>query len=181
MGGVDHYMVSLTELIRTYGRDIASSFLRTFVPLTDTRTAGYLYEDAIPMEIRDLSRTYLAVSNDADSIYGFVTIGMKCIRIPSENLLSSSVLRQCNIDESTGVAQAYLLGQLARSIDSPKGFGKYLIDYAIGRLREAKEIVGCRMARLDCSDDLIDYYEENGFKPIRSNDGGNLTQMMTFI
>ena len=106
---------------------------------------------------------------------------MKCIRIPSENLLSSSVLRQCNIDESTGVAQAYLLGQLARSIDSPKGFGKNLIDYAIGRLREAKEIVGCRMARLDCSDDLIDYYKDNGFKPIRSNDGGNLTQMMTFI
>ena len=181
MGSPGYYMVSLTEFIRTYGRDGASSFLRTFIPLTDTKVAEYLYEDAIPMEIRDLSRTYLAFSNDSRSIQGYVTIGMKCIRIPVENLLSSSVLRQCNIDESTGVAQAYLLGQLARSINSEKGFGKDLIEYAISRLRKAKEIIGCRVARLDCSDDMVDYYKKNGFKPICSNGRGNLTQMMIIL
>ena len=106
---------------------------------------------------------------------------MKCIRIPGENLLSRSLLRHCNIDESTGVAQAYLLGQLARSIDSQKGFGKGLIEYAIGRLREAKKIVGCRIARLDCSGDLIEYYGDSGFKPIRSNNDGSLVQMITTI
>ena len=59
MNSSGYYMVSLTELIRTYGKDGTSSILRTFVPLTDTRTADYLYNDAIQMEIRDLSRTYL--------------------------------------------------------------------------------------------------------------------------
>ena len=181
MDSPGYYMVSLTEIIRTYGKENTLSFLRSFVPLTNRRTADYLHEDAIPMEIRDLSRTYLAISNDGDSIQGYVTLGMKCIRIPGENLLSRSFLRQCNIDESTGVAQAYLLGQLARSIDSPKGFGKDLVEYAIGRLREAKEIVGCRIARLDCSSSLIDYYKNSGFKPIRRNDDGTLIQMISTI
>ena len=181
MGGVGYYMVSLTEFITTYGRDVASSFLRTFVPLNDTKTADYLHKEAIPMEMRDLSRTYLAVSIDGDSIFGYVTIGMKCIRIPRENILSGSLLRQCNIDGSTGVAQAYLLGQLARSIDSPKGFGKKIMEYAIERLREAKKIVGCRIARLDCSSDMVQYYENNGFKQIRRNDEGNLIQMIIVI
>ena len=181
MDSAGYYMVSLTEFIRTYGRDVSSSFLRTFVPLTDTKTADYLYREAIPMEMRDLSRTYLAVSSDGDSIWGYVTIGMKCIRIPRENLLSGSLLKQCNIDESTGVAQAYLLGQLARSVDSPKGFGKDLMEYAIGRLRRAKEIVGCRIARLDCNDGMVEYYKNSGFKPIRRNHNGNLVQMIATL
>ena len=181
MGSVSYYMVSLTEFIRTYGKDVSFDFLRTFVPLTDASTADYLYKHAIPMEMRDLSRTYLAVSGDGDSILGYVTIGMTCIRIPRENILSGSLLKQCNIDKSTGVAQAYLLGQLARSIDSPKGFGKDLIEYAIGRLRRAKEIVGCRIARLDCSGDMIGYYKNSGFKPIRRNNCGDLVQMITTI
>lgn len=181
MDSEGYYMVSLTEFITTYGRDVASSFLRTFVPLNDTKTADFLHNEAIPMEMRDLSRTYLAVSIDGDSIIGYVTLGMKCIRIPRENILSGSLLRQCNIDGSTGVAQAYLLGQLARSIDSPKGFGKDLMEYAIERLRRAKEIVGCRIARLDCSEDMVRYYNNSGFKPIRRNYDGNLVQMIATI
>ena len=79
------------------------------------------------------------------------------------------------------MAQAYLIGQLARSIDSPKGFGKKMMEYAIERLREAKKNVGCRIARLDCSGDMVQYYENKGFKQIRRNDEGNLIQMIIVI
>ena len=35
------------------------------------------------------------------------------------------------------MAQAYLLGQLVRSKDSPKGFGELLIDFAMKKVKEA--------------------------------------------
>lgn len=133
------------------------------------------------MERRDLSRTYIAFDDSDKSILGYVSIGMKCIRIPKENLLSRNLLRQCNIDDSIGVAQAYLLGQLARSRCSPKGFGDTLIDFAVGKIREAKQIVGCRVLRLDCSDELLSYYEKHGFTQIRKNPDKDLNQMMIIV
>ena len=40
------------------------------------------------MEVRDLSRTYLAISDDEPKVLGYITTGIKCMRIPDENLLS---------------------------------------------------------------------------------------------
>ena len=133
------------------------------------------------MEKRDLSRTYIAFNISDKSVLGFFTVGMKCISIPEETFLSRNLLRLCNIDSSTGVAQAFLLGQLARSRASPKGFGDVLIDHAVDIAREAKRLVGYRMLRLDCVDDLIPYYERHGFTMIRKNEDKDLNQMMIII
>ncbi len=106
---------------------------------------------------------------------------MKCIAIPEENLLSRGLLRQCNIDGPSGVAQAYLLGQLVRSKASPKGFGELLIDFAMKKVKEAKSIVGCRILRIDCSDDLVGYYKGHGFRLIRKNPDKGLNQMIALV
>lgn len=79
-------------------------------------------------------------------------------------------------------AQAYLLGQLARSGDAPDGLGSWLINKALEHVRTANSEVGCRMLRLDCVDALVPYYERNGFTVIsRSSGGEGLNQMMTLI
>ena len=132
------------------------------------------------MEKRDLSRTYLAIS-DSNTIMGFFTLGLKCIRFTEDSLLSNKVMNECNMEPSTKVAQAYLLGQLARSADSPKGFGDILIKDATRVLKTAKAIVGCRMLRLDCVDELVPYYSKHGFIIIRKNIDKDLNQMMVFI
>lgn len=177
----DFTVVSLSSLLAEYGETISSEILKDFDSYADKTTSEFLWEKAIPMEKRDLSRTYLAFNDSDKSLLGFVSIGMKCIRIPEENLLSKNLLRQCNIDDSVGVAQAYLLGQLARSKGSPKGFGDALIDLAIGKVREAKEIVGCRVLRLDCTDELLSYYEKHGFTLIRKNLDKDLNQMVIIV
>lgn len=177
----DFTVISLSSLLSEYGETVTSEILAEFDPYADESTSEFLWEKAIPMEKRDLSRTYLAFDDSDKSILGFVSIGMKCIRIPEENLLSRNLLRQCNIEDSIGVAQAYLLGQLARSKESPKGFGDALIDLAIGKVREAKEIVGCRVLRLDCADELLSYYEKHGFTLIRKNPEKDLNQMMIIV
>lgn len=177
----DHTIVPLSSLLADYGDSVTCEVLKRFIPVADSSPAEFLEKNAITMEKRDLSRTYIAFSASDRSILGFFTVGMKCISIPDSALLSRSLLRQCNIDSSTGVAQAFLLGQLARSEGSPKGFGDALIDHAVDIVREAKGLVGCRMLRLDCVDDLVPYYERHGFTMIRKNEDKDLNQMMIII
>lgn len=177
----DFSIVSLSALLSSYGDTVTQNILASFEPFADNSTVDFIRKNAIPMEKRDLSRTYLAVRSSDSTILGFVTLGMKCIRIPEENLLSKNLLKQCNIDGSIGVAQAYLLGQLVRSKYSPKGFGELLMDFAINKVREAKGIVGCRLLRIDCSDELLGYYEKHGFSKIRKNLDKDLNQMIILI
>ena len=177
----NYVFVSLSTLIARYGLGKVQNSLNDFVPYPDDLTDQFIRIKAIAMERRDISRTYLAISKTDGLILGYVTIGMKCMRIPTENMLSNSILKQMNIEESTGVSQAYLFGQLARSKQSSEGFGDKLIDYALKLFREAKRMVGCRMVRLDCSDELVQYYEKHGFRLISKNQKKNLNQMMIFI
>ena len=127
------------------------------------------------MEKRDLSRTYLVVSRDDANVIGYITLSIKCMAVPKENLLSGKTLKGMNIESSTGVAQSYLLGQLSRSKDAPKGLGGEMLDLAFDKLGQA------RMVRLDCHDELIPYYTDHGFRLITKNESGSLNQMMAFV
>ena len=127
----NYVFMSLSTLVARYGEEKVQNGLNNFNPYLNDETVQFIRDKAIMMERRDLSRTYLAITKTGEVILGYVTIGMKCLRIPDENMLSSTILRQMNIEESTGVSQSYLFGQLARSKESPEGFGDKLIDYAL--------------------------------------------------
>lgn len=133
------------------------------------------------MEVRDLSRTYLAIAKDDVRILGYITLSIKCMRVPDENLLSGKTRKSMNIDSRTNIVQSYLIGQLSRSANAPKGLGSYLLDVAFEKLNQARGIVGCRVVRLDCHDELIDYYKDHGFRLITTNDDRSLNQMMAFV
>lgn len=174
-------ITSLTEMLRTYGPETASDILDSFRSVHDSATETFLRTKAIDMEVRDLSRTYIAISNDDVGIMGYITLSIKCMRVPEQNLLSGKTRKNMNIDSRTNIVQSYLIGQLSRSADAPRGLGSYLLDVAFDKLNQAKDLVGCRMVRLDCHDELIQYYTKHGFKLITKNDNGDLNQMMTFV
>jgi len=142
--------------------------------------SAYLRENAIIMEKKDLSRTYISITEDLE-IMGFVTLGIKCMTVPDDNLLSNSAQRQMNIESDTHVAQAFLLGQLSRSETSVSGQGREFMAFAVEMLGKAKKIVGCRVVRLDCKDDLVEYYENLGFNLVGKNKNKGLNQMIKFI
>jgi len=174
-------IVSLGTLLKKHEKKEVEEILSTFVPVyKDSTPAEFLYRRAIIMEQKDLSRTYIATSSNME-IFGFFTLGIKCLRIHEGNQLSKTMLRNMNIEESTGVAQSYLLGQLCRAEGSEAGFGTILMEEALKMARICMEIVGCRMIRLDCSDDMVRYYTKAGFKIIGRNPEGNLNQMMSFL
>lgn len=177
----EYEIVPLSEMLKVHGLDIVSGVLGSFKSVYDSATESYLKEKAIDMEVRDLSRTYLAVSEEDLSVLGYITISVKCMRVPDENLLSGKTKKSMNIDSRTNIVQSFLIGQLSRSVKAPKGLGGDLLDTAFDKLNQAKSIVGCRIVRLDCHDELIPYYESHGFKLITKSDDGRLNQMMAFI
>ena len=174
-------ILSLSEMIETYGQDIVSDILESFKSVHDSATESFLKEKAIDMEIRDLFRTYLAVSKKDTRVLGYITVSIKCMRIPDENILSGKTRKSMNIDSKTNIVQSFLIGQLSRSAEAPKGLGSYLLDVAFEKLNQVRELVGCRIVRLDCHDELVPYYTSYGFKLITKNDDRSLKQMMTFI
>ena len=173
-------VVSVSEFIREFGADWTKEMLASYRSVKDSATEAFLHGKAVDMELYDQCGTFIAITDDFD-ILGFVTLGIKCLSVPENSLLSGKTLKGMNIESSTGVAQSYLLGQLSRSKDAPKGLGGEMLDLAFDKLGQAKGIVGCRMVRLDCHDELIPYYTDHGFRLITKNESGSLNQMMAFV
>ncbi len=177
----DFTIISLTDFLNNLGKESVSKILSTFESRKESDTENFLRTKAIEMELRDLSRTYLGLSSDGRTVLGYITIGIKSLRVPSENILSGKTLKNMNIDGETGIAQSYLIGQLSRCNKSPNGFGEILMDVAFKHLRTAKKNVGCRLVRLDCYQELIPYYQQYGFKVIVNSNNGSLNQMLMVI
>ena len=181
MNSSEYSIISLSDLLEQMGEGIVSKMLSTFKTIAESDTESFLREKAIEMEKRDVSRTYIGITSDGITVLGYITISIKCLRVPSENLLSGKTLKHMNIDGETGIAQSYLIGQLSRSKASDRGFGEALMDAAFEHLGEAKRKVGCRLVRLDCHEELVPYYQKHGFKLVSANEDGSLTQMIRAI
>ena len=180
MEDVRYVIIALSRLLERNDRGAVSERLSSFRPYKDDSTAEFLTEHAIDMELNNLSRTYLAVSDDG-VILGFVSVGIKCLKTGNLEGISDEIIGRINPDPRTGIIQAYLLGQLARSKDAPKGMGRELLDYAMAIFRRAKTLIGCDIVRLDCVDQMEPYYEKLKFRHFKKNKDNDLNQMLTFI
>ena len=176
---VGYWVQPLSGLLVRHTEEYVAKVLSEYRSVRESDTEDFLHTKAIPMEKRDLSRTFIAMTPDM-RILGYVSLSIKCMRIPDDTLLSSNVQRQINVDSRTRVAQSYLIGQLSRSVDAPKGLGAELIGVAIGKIRGSKRNVGCRMVRLDCRDELVHYCRGQGFRMV-AHDEGSLNQMMILV
>jgi len=161
------------------GEEDVSRLFSGYRPAKDSSVDDFLASKAVMMEKKQECRTYVAVDVEQGRMLGFFTLAMRCLEIPDECGLSNSMMRKLNRSEEK-VSQAYLLGQLSRSEDV-KGFGRVLIDEALARIREANAIIGCRLVRLDCTDELVPYYEGIGFHPVKKNRAGTLNQMVMLL
>jgi hypothetical protein len=138
----------------------------------------FLKEQAVIMEKKGMSRTYLALDpNDTGKILGYVSIGLRCMSVPDDTGVSGGFGKKMNIDPESKVAQSYLIGQLSRSTDADSGLGRMLLKEALGMFDKANLIVGCRLVRVDCTDELIDYYKGCGFSRVTKNKAKDLNQM----
>ena len=175
-------IVPLRSLLKRYGEERMIEILDSYHDCVNSEQESFLKEKAIMMEKKNMCRTYLAI-NDDSSVIGYYSIGLRCMRVMKrrdengDDMKDDRFTIRMNVDPETRVAQSYLIGQLSRSKDSPKGFGKKLMEDAIRHIEDANLIVGCRLVRVDCEDGLVNYYTELGFRHIRKNEGKDLNQM----
>lgn len=177
---MDYDLIPLLTLLEKYPESEVMAKLQDFHCSRDDDRESYLHNKAIPMEKKAMSRTYLAVSKE-HGIVGYFSIGMKCMGVPDDVPISKNLRRKMNINDETGIAQMYLLGQLARSDSSESGTGSLLLNDALGIIHTAYIAVGCRVVRVDCADDLVQYYESHGFTFINKNEDENLNRLITLI
>jgi hypothetical protein len=172
----------LFDLISTTDDEDLSFILSSFKCSAEPAAEDFLKNIALKHEKNGISRTYLFLDKDASGVTivkGFFTLAIKCLATNKEHKIPESVFRQMNVDR--GIAQAYLLGQLAKADDAEKGFGREMIERAFAAFSKGKEMFGCRVVRLDCKDILLEYYESCGFTFAGKNHNGTLNQMVAII
>jgi len=171
-------VVSLRELVDLMSPEVLSKTLSSFSCKRDVDVESFLKEKATVQEKKNVSRTYLVFSRASNEIMAYFTLaisnmdasGLKC---------SKNMEQKMNINK--GLAQCYLLGELGKCDEAPKGLGRFAMDQAMDRILAANLNVGCRLFRADCKDALREYYEDNGFTFAGRNKDNDLMQMVRII
>lgn len=180
------YVIRLHSLIENMGEERTSAILSKFKCSAEPDAEKFLRETSIVHEKDSISRTYLMVEKDDSGNYyikGFFTLAVKCFTVKEERKddLPQEIYNLMNVNKE--VAQAYLLGQLAKADGVENGFGKDMIGQALSLFREGQNMFGCRVVRLDCKHEpkLTKYYESCGFTLIGKNPDGKLNQMIMVL
>ena len=144
---------------------------------------NFLWNNACDFEQRNLSRTSLVVTRDANAnnkliFLGYFSVSIHVLRLP-EGI--SNRLRQ-NLsggNKNVESVPSFLIGQLAKN-DEYKTLitGSDLLDYALATIREARKLVGGRVVVVECNHEpkLRNFYTANGFKYLGDNPANGLAQ-----
>jgi len=173
----------LGDLISEFGVTRIIPLLSTFKCTANPDAETFLKNQSISHDKDSISRTYLLLESDSKkvTVKGYFTLAVKCLAVDEECVISNKLRKLMNVNK--GVAQAYLLGQLAKADGTEKGFGRMMISRALGTFEDGKDMFGCRVVRLDCEDEpkLVDYYQSCGFRTIRKDRKRGLNQMVMII
>lgn len=150
---------------KTSVEEVLSTFKAVSSPSKDD-VESFLKNKAFDMENKGQSVTYLMLNDkklkeNKFVIDGYFTLAIKAFEF-CDNLSKNG--RRRISGKSDNFVPAFLIGQLAKSTSASHGFGRELLMQAIIHIRQAIQIVGGRLIYLDCKDELVSYYEQNGFK-----------------
>ena len=168
--------------MRTQDPQSLDKLISDFKCSANPEVERFLKKRARDHDSKDISRTHLAISEE-NKLLGFITVASKCMAVEDKEELIKKAGKETydSMNVNNDIAQAYLIGQLAKCDGAAKGFGKTMIEYALSTFTKVKKHIGCRFVRLDCYDELIPYYEGLGFRHIGKNADGTHNQMAIII
>jgi hypothetical protein len=173
---------SLRDLILIMDEEDLLFLLSSFRCSAEPAAEVFLKKTALNHERNGISRTYVFMEQNESgttAIKEFFTLAIKCLAVDEHHTIPKEIYTKMNVDK--GVAQAYLLGQLAKADGMKKGFGGEMIKRALGIFSKGYDMFGCRAIRLDCKDKMLSYYESFGFILAGKNQNGTLNQMVAVI
>jgi len=172
----------LQKIVSEIGKSGVLPLIADFKCSRNKDSENFLKSASLRHDSKDISRTYLIMDDEGGEqrIMGYYTLAMKCMNaVDLDPDLDQEIIKLMNLNN--GIAQAYLIGQLAREDDAMPGLGRKMLDEALVIFSGVKEKIGCRMVRLDCKDELVDYYTSYGFRHIKKNYEMDLNQMVIFV
>ena len=181
---MNYITFGLYDIISAMGEEKALAILSSFKCSLNPDAEKFLKKVSIRHEKNGISKTYLIFDGnptDAHNLKGYFTLGVKCFVVNEGREIPKDTLTKMNVNR--GVAQAYLLGQIAKADGTERGFGKTMIFHALKIFYRGYKMFGCRTIRLDCKDEprLINYYESLGFISVGKNHDNALNQMVVIM
>lgn len=150
-------------------KELLSDFFNTFhnEKDKDDKIKKFLVNDSIDYNEHYLAKTYLIIKIDDDKkvlLLGFFTISLKSINVDQlSNSQKKTLLGNVRNRNNIKYAPAYLIAQIGKN-DRYNILNKYeIMNECREQIKNAINIVGGRIVILECYDELIDYYKENGF------------------
>jgi len=172
-------VVPLKKLISRLPPERITKILSSFSCKRDVDVENFLKELAVVYEKRHLARTNIIFSDgsydEPVAYFSIAVSSMDASRIECSNALR----KKMNIYDD--IAQSFLIGQIGKRDNAPKGLGEFAISCATDLILEANDRVGCRVVRLDCRKALIKYYEKNGFISVGHNEEKDLYEMIKIL
>lgn len=140
----------------------------------DTDVSLFLKAHAIQNEGTGASRTYLALSSDALDADRLEVVAFLTVAITVTDYTGIDLDRRLQIMgrvpgvQSANFFPGYLVAQLARDdrYTHDDFDASELLPLAEELMRVSVGAVGGRMAYLDCRDELLEYYREQGYQPL---------------
>jgi hypothetical protein len=159
----------------------------------DVDIEGFLNNKAVLFNRKGKSRTHLLLNQDAletgsIEILAYFSLAIHMLKIP-EGTSANQVRRLDGLyarkgSEPITEIPSFLIGQLAKNDTYASEIsGSLLLEYALSDIASAQEIVGGRVAYIECRDTpkVISFYEQNGFKILRRDPDDGLIQMYCII
>lgn len=169
--------------------------ISTFYCSKDQDIESFLKSEnkAILYERKSKSRTYFVFDEDGLENGSFVllayfTIAMQTLKIP-DGMAASQIRKLDGLyakkgSESITEISSFLIGQLSKNDEyADRISGNEVLEYALSIIGKAQEIVGGRVAFIECQDKppLINFYNRNGFNYFRKDPDDGLVQMIRLL
>lgn len=196
--------VSLASMLDTIGEDETKIILSSYECPYNRDVERFLRETSIMFDRQGISKTHLVFCGKGDQVVlvGYYTLSNKMFTIYKRSKLNSRTRQRLakfaayNQDLDRHEITAPLIGQLGKNFKN--GYDKLisgdeLLKLACDKIREMQQIVGGKVAYLECENipSLIRFYESNGFYVFdhRSLDaeetadypGNSLVQMLRYF
>lgn len=167
-------LMSYRQMADTFGRRVFKGMRASFVCSRNLDVQDFIRFECSKYE-KDLNtRNYFFYDSGSDRIAAFFTLSLHSIILGDlvSNVDESimSVLRGYGKRDARSVG-CYLIGQLARddSYSHSDITGQEILREVLTRLAFVRDIVGGRFVAIDCVEELIPFYERNGFATVNKH------------
>ena len=145
----------------------------------DSEVERFLKEKSFIFEKRDISRTYLIIS-DEGALMGYYTLSLKAL--PFDGSVSKSMIKDIDgYSKNVNAVGIVMIGQLGKDMLLAGSMdGAELLDACMRTVHKVRKLAGGRFVMLECQDrdKVVSFYKRYGFHVLQKSKNRKYLQMI---